>query len=432
MDNRQLMARTAIHSRSRYLILLCGVRALVLLVLTLSMLIGQFWLNLALFWPGLWAGVCAFGILLVASFHRANQPNALGNQAYLLNLIIEVAIFSFLLFQTGGASNPFVFYFLVPVSIAAATLPSLYAWVLAATCAVVYSLLLVIYRPLELFAMQHSMGPIWQNPHVLGMWLNFILSTFLITYFVSRLAGQVRARERELAEQQQRQREDENLLALGAFAAGTAHELATPLSTVGMLIDEARSSLDGNSAAAGDLETAAQQVERCNASLRRLAETARLASESESRPIQASLWLQRVCDQATNLYAGDIDLQLDLNPQAAESKIATDAALEQGVLNLLINAVQASKSRNSDQVELKLALDGEFVDLTLMDLGPGLDDELLDQLGRSFVSKREGGLGVGFYLANAAINRAGGTLSIRNRESGGALTHLRLPRVPSL
>lgn len=414
------------ESRNRHLMQLCWIRLLVLLLLLVSLPVGRYAMQLNLPWLWLCGLVGALALLTAGSIYRASRPTPLGDGAYLANLLAEVLLIALLMQATGGASNPFIFYFLVPISVASATLRPSYGWTLAIVCAGIYSLLMFFYQPLPLFSMHHNMGPHWQSPHVLGMWFNFVLSAFLITFFVSRMARLVRQRERELAEREQRQREDDNLIALGAFAAGTAHELATPLSTAGMLLDEVRDQLGKESDAGQDLATAASQIERCRDSLRRLVETARLAADSDAHNMLASDLLQRVIEQAKNLFSGEPQIQLQL-PADADCLLPVDPALEQGLLNLLINAVQASAANNSNQVSLKVEKQAQWLQLSICDRGPGLDKELVQTLGRNFVSKREGGLGVGYYLANAAINRVGGSLAIFNLPQGGAQTRIRLP-----
>ncbi len=415
------------ESRSRYLLQLCWIRLLVLVLLGISIPVGRYSLQLDLPWAWLYSLVFALALLTAGSFYRARQPQSLGDRAYLANLLAEVALIALVMQATGGASNPFIFYFLVPVSVAAATLQPAFAWMLSSACALIYSLLMFFYRPLPLFSMHHEMAPHWQSPHVLGMWFNFVLSAFLITLFVSRMARLVRQRERELAEREQRQREDDNLVALGAFAAGTAHELATPLSTAGMLVEEVRDELSADSTQREELTTAASQIERCRESLRRLVETARLAADSEARQVSVPELLQQVVQQARNLFSGEPQIELQVAPEATNTSISVDPALQQGLLNLLINAVQASASGNSDRVFLQGELANHRLLLRIQDEGAGLNDELQKSLGRSFVSRREGGMGVGYYLANAAINRAGGSLAIMNREAGGAETLIQLP-----
>ena len=67
-----------------------------------------------------------------------------------------------------------------------------------------------------------------------------------------------------------------------------------------------------------------------------------------------------------------------------------------------------------------------MIELIITDDGPGIPDEVMENLGEPFISVRNYGMGLGIYLANASIQRLGGTIEMRN-VSGGALTRILLP-----
>ncbi len=166
-----------------------------------------------------------------------------------LHLIFFCAssILTGLLYLNGGATNPFVSLYLVPLAISAATLSVRFTVALAAFCLVAYSLLMFYYHPLQILSPNHEMvlnsehhtmhmtdgNPV--NWHVVGMWLNFVLSTLLISYFVLRMARALRAQDAELSAIREKQLRDEQLLGIATLAAGTLHELGTPLATMTLL-----------------------------------------------------------------------------------------------------------------------------------------------------------------------------------------------------
>lgn len=132
---------------------------------------------------------------------------------------------SVLLYLTGGASNPLVSYYLVPVSIAAATLARQLSWAVAGLAFACYSLLLVWYRPVAALAPAMHHGDV--NLHVLGMWANFAVSAGLISYFLVNMATELRRQQQHLTRQREEQLRDEQLLGIATLAAGAAHELGT-------------------------------------------------------------------------------------------------------------------------------------------------------------------------------------------------------------
>ena len=72
--------------------------------------------------------------------------------------------------------------------------------------------------------------------HLVGMWVNFVLSAGFIAFFVVRMAQAIRLRDAELARQKENALRNERIVALGTLAAGAAHELGTPLSTMAVVL----------------------------------------------------------------------------------------------------------------------------------------------------------------------------------------------------
>ena len=162
---------------------------------------------------------------------RLRQNWLVTKAEYFSQLLLDVAVLTVLLYFSGGSTNPFISYYLVILTVCAATLPWSYTWCMAGVTFAAYSSLLFYYQPLmlpghDMAAMSHGR---FFNLHVLGMWLTFLISALLITYFVVKMAQAIRQQEEDLAAQRETTLHDEQLLAVATLAAGTAHELGTPL-----------------------------------------------------------------------------------------------------------------------------------------------------------------------------------------------------------
>ncbi len=121
--------------------------------------------------------VAGLAVWNAALLWRLGQPWVATHLEILLNLTIDAVALTLLLYWAGGATNPFVSLYLVPVAIAAAVLPGRYVWAISVLCVVFYSLLMVFYTPLP--PVHERFGGDF-NAHVFGMWVNFLLSaTFM-------------------------------------------------------------------------------------------------------------------------------------------------------------------------------------------------------------------------------------------------------------
>ena len=126
--------------------------------------------------------------------------------------------------------------------------------------------------------MGHSMAG--NNLHIWGMWANFVISAAIITYFVSRMASELKNQQQKMAEHREQQLQDEQLLAIGTLAAGTAHELGTPLNTMKLLVDEMLIQQKKNP----DLDLLSQQIDQCRTTLKQLQTTANESSTEVYSP----------------------------------------------------------------------------------------------------------------------------------------------------
>ena len=417
------------QSRSRYLRLLCWIRVFAVSGQIGAILVAQFRLQLQMDYSLLWSLIFGLVLLTAYSWHQSGQQKLVSETAYGLNLALEIIGFSILIYLSGGATNPFVFYYLVPLAVGVATLSRRNAWILCGLCIASYTLLLFQYQPLEIFDMSHGMVVSWRSPHILGMWMNFIVSALLITYFVSRMADQIRSQERQLAGRDQRQREDEHLLAMGTFAAGTAHELGTPLSSLAIILQDLSQQIGLDENQKAELEIACEQVDRCKTILQRLVSAAHAAQNSTPRQIDAAEFLKQLIDQAKNLFPS-AEIDLDFAEPLAALNLEVDTALQQSLLNLLANALESSQSKGSSRIQIvaEPTIDNRLK-IAIRDFGKGVSAEVLSKLGKTLVSNKAEGLGMGYFLANASINRIGGQLSIRNLPEGGSKTLVELPLV---
>ncbi len=146
------------------------------------------------------------------------------------SLVSDIVFLTALLHFAGGAGNPFVSLLLAPLVVSATVLARRAVYGLAVLCIVAYGLLMTTSRPMPPIAGGRDFS--W---HVLGMGIGFVLVVLLIVFFVLHLAESVRVRDRALAEAREAALRDERLVALGTLAAGAAHELGTPLSTMAIV-----------------------------------------------------------------------------------------------------------------------------------------------------------------------------------------------------
>lgn len=148
-----------------------------------------------------------------------------------LQLLADVVFLTLLLSLSGGATNAFVSLLLLPIVIAAVSLPTRWLALVSVAAMAAYSVMLLKMPT-------HSMHHMDMNNHFIGMWVNFILSALVVTFVVGALARMISEREQAIAKQREEQLRQEQLLALGLASTQVTHQLATPLATLQLLYDE--------------------------------------------------------------------------------------------------------------------------------------------------------------------------------------------------
>ena len=115
-------------------------------------------------------------------------------------------------------------------------------------------------------------------------------------------------------------------------------------------------------------------------------------------------------------------MRLSCSGPGEPPQVVVDETLRQALCSLLDNAADASAA-----VDLCARWDGQAVLMEVADRGAGIPRELAPRLGQPFVTGKQGGLGLGVYLARAVIERLGGRLVIAPRDGGGTLAQVSLP-----
>lgn len=385
------------------------------------------WMRAHLDYPWLIGTVCAMLLATIFTFWRLGRPWPVTDIEFFAQLLVDVGGLSALLYASGGATNPFVSYYLVPLVIAATVLPWRYTLTLALICIGAYSALLFFYVPLPLFLPSsghfHHGGTL--SPHILGMWCNFALSAVLITFVVVRMASTLRDQQRELNARREDALHSEQLLAVATLAAGTAHELGTPLGTMTLLIDEIQNGLDARHSSATqlrtDIATLRQQTQICRATLKKLIDTAETHRQQQHTDQQADMFLGELLERWQVVRPdARFHLQIAAGPVPA---IRVDETLRQAIMHLLDNGADTQ----SGPLELQLDWDEHHLELHIRDHGPGIPLDIAEQLGKPFVTNKGNGLGLGLFLSHATIERCGGDIRLYNHPAGGSEAILRLP-----
>ncbi|OOG87812.1 histidine kinase, partial [Hydrogenophaga sp. A37] len=370
--------------------------------------------------PMLWvlAGLAAFNLL---SQLRCRNQRPVTSVELLLTLLVDVGALTALLYLSGGATNPFVFLFLLQVILGAVLLPVWATWVMVGVTTLCFAGLALLALPLPL-PLDHDRG--LASPYTQGMLICFVLNAVLLVVFVTRIAGNLRERDTRLALLRQRAAEEDHVVRMGLLASGAAHELGTPLSTLAVILGDWQHlpHFSSEPELANDVAEMQAQVARCKSIVSGILLSAGEARGESSGETTVCAFLDQVV-QAWRERRPGANLQYH-NGFGRDLPMVADSAIQQMIGNVLDNAHEASPGA----VWFEARRENGLLTLTVWDQGPGFAPHLLPQIGKPYQSsKGHPGGGLGLFLVFNVARTLGGAVAVRNLDEGGAQVRITLP-----
>jgi two-component system sensor histidine kinase RegB len=403
--------------------LLLRLRAVAIAGQSLALVVSALLIEIDLPFIALIGGVAVLAGLNLYSWLRlrgGNAPaHALDERAFYYQVLADIAVLTYLLYFAGGPDNPFHDMFLLPLTVAAAALPWRYVWRVVLASVTGYTFVALEYVP---FAIPESAG-ISHRVLMLGQWINHVLLALLVTYFIARITQGLRARDRLLEDAHVRELRNSCAVAVGSVAAGVAHELGTPLSTIQVVLREMRRNYAGNAAIATDLDVVSDQLGECRSILGGIRDYVQALRDGD-KPVPVDALVADVAERFLDIRPG-IHLVQSIDGPEPVPTIVPDLALQQAVINLLNNAADVSPQWIS--IEAKWSTTRLVI--RIRDRGPGISPELAEKLGKVLLSTKapEAGNGLGLFLTNVTMSRLGGRLRLYNHAEGGTCAELLLP-----
>jgi two-component system, sensor histidine kinase RegB len=333
----------------------------------------------------------------------------------LLSLLFDLIHLSFLLYLTGGLTNPFALFLLGPVVISAAAL-SPRTTVFMALMAVCFTTLLTI----DNLPMHFDDGTTFTLPPVFefGFWLSIMAGTLFLGFYAYRVGAEMRSMGQALAATQLALAREQKLTDLGGVIAATAHELGTPLATIKLVSGELMHALKDRPELHSDAVLIRDQADRCRDILRSMGRAGKDDQQLRRAPVLAVV--QEAAEPHMNRGRQVLIAGAPSGPdEALQPVILRRPEIVHGLRNLVQNAVDFAR----DQVRIDVAWSEETVAVAIADDGRGFPVQLLGRIGEPYLrgardqpgeGRGREGMGLGLFIAKTLLERTGARLTFEN------------------
>lgn len=338
---------------------------------------------------------------------------------------IDTICLTAMLAFTGGATNPFSLLYLVQITLSAVVLRKGWTWILGALSTAGFGLLFFVRLPSVAFAPHHSDQGL--SPHLIGMWIAFVVAAALITFFTGKVSDALRKREQDVLVLQEQVAKNERLASLVTLAAGAAHELGTPLGTIAIVAKELEhyaSNVALDNVVVEDSRLIRSEVDRCRRILERMsAQSAEPMGEAPAR-----ILLRDLLVEVTEQFPEARRTQLEIEVAAGEPEAALPVrATVQSLVALVQNAFDA----NSDDKPVIISArksDSSLV-IAVHDQGHGMPPNVLRRIAEPFFTTKEPGrgMGLGTFLVRTFAEGLGGRVVFDSAPGKGTTATLELP-----
>ena len=217
----------------------------------------------------------------------------------------------------------------------------------------------------------------------------------------------------------------DKLAALGQLAAGIAHEIRNPLTSINILIHSLTENFPSGNSSMEDLKVIEEEINRINEIVDQFLRFAKPAP-----PLLGKAEVLSIFEETLQLLRPQIEKQgilVQKEFQPLPPILMDREQMKQAILNLLLNAVQAMPKGGHLALKGHIPEEDRWVQLSIQDSGVGIPGEDIDKLFDPFFSTKEGGMGLGLSIAHRIIDQHDGKIEVESAPAKGTLFTVWLP-----
>tara|TARA_B100001250_G_scaffold411858_1_gene441554 strand:- start:1055 stop:2344 length:1290 start_codon:yes stop_codon:yes gene_type:complete len=325
-------------------------------------------------------------------------------------LIYDLIQLSFLLYITGGISNPFSILLIIPAIVSSTFLSVGTTFILGILTVFFLFILTIFHFPLPGI---HENAFTFPKYYLIGFFFSIIIGLIFLCYFGNRFAAESKKRSEALNKLQQLIAKEYELESLGGQAAAAAHSLGTPLATIAVIAKEMKKESGENSKNSKDFDLLISQTKRCSEILKKISQKELL----EDKFINETS-LENILQEIKSSFDETSDKTLTLISKKNNNnvKIKRPTEIIYGLRNFIGNAVKFS----NEKVDIEIKSDNKKITIIIDDDGPGFPEDIIELIGEPYIksktkySELKSGLGLGTFLGKTLLEKQKAQLNFSN------------------
>ena len=364
-----------------------------------------------------------FGVLSNLYLIFIYKKTQLSDRSAFLFLIIDILQLGILLYLSGGVTNPFVIFILIPSVFSSSNLS-----LKTNTLLVILTIVIIIFLTFYYKDLPINLNSDFHNNHYFyySIPISLIIALVFLNYFAMTFGTQSRLRKEALGKMEEVMAKEHELLSLGGQAAAAAHSLGTPLSTITIIAHDLMKQFKGQKDIEKDIELLNSQVNRCNEILKRLTLNPVEEDEFIDKDINIRDYLSEIISSFKEISKKNFvfNFDQDSNPK----KISKSIEIVYGLRNFIGNANKFAKKN----IFINLKSDSEITEITLEDDGSGYPRDIISKIGEPYLKsnyskdKSKEGLGLGLFIGKTLLEKNFASVNCRNSKTrSGAEINIR-------
>jgi len=358
--------------------------------------------------------VIFFGILSNLYLIFIYKKTQLSDRSAFLFLLIDILQLGILLYLSGGITNPFIIFILIPSVFSSSNLSFR-----TNTLLVFLTILIIIFLTYFHQDLPLNLNSNFHNNHYYyySIPTALIIALVFLNYFAMTFGTQVRLRKEALAKMEEVMAKEHELLSLGGQAAAAAHSLGTPLSTITIIVHDLMKQFKGQKEIEKDIELLNSQVNRCNEILKRLTLNPVEEDEFIDKDINVRAYLNEIISSFREISKKDFifNFDQDSNPK----KISKSIEIVYGLRNFIGNANKFA----DNSIFINLKSDSEITEITIEDDGNGYPRDIISKIGEPYLKsnyskyRSKEGLGLGLFIGKTLLEKNFALVNCRNSKT---------------